>query len=187
MDHRPARILGGMPFTFIHTAIPGVVLVQPRVFGDARGWVLESYRQSEFVRAGIPVPFVQENHSHSARGTLRGLHYQRDPYAQGKFVRAVAGHVFDVAVDMRPESATFKKWVGVDLTSENRLGLYIPAGCAHGFCVISETADVMYLLTGEYAPAHEAGIAWNDPAIGIEWPITEPRLSPRDQAWPHLE
>ena len=99
------------------------------------------------------MPFVQENHSHSARGTLRGLHYQRDPYAQGKFVRAVAGHVFDVAVDMRPESATFKQWVGVDLTSENRLGLYIPAGCAHGFCVLSDTADVMYLLTGEYAPA----------------------------------
>ena len=147
---------------------------------------MESYRQSEFVRAGIPVPFVQENHSHSARGTLRGLHYQRDPHAQGKFVRAVAGHVFDVAVDMRPESSTYKRWVGVDLTRENSLGLYIPAGCAHGFCVLSDTADVMYLLTGEYAPEHEAGIAWNDPTIGIEWPITEPRLSPRDQAWPPI-
>ena len=174
-----------MPFTFIPTAIPGLVLVQPRVFGDDRGFVMESYRQSQFV-AGIPVPFVQENHSRSARGTLRGLHYQRNPHAQGKFVRAVAGHVFDVAVDMRPESATSKQWVGVDLTSENRLGLYIPAGCAHGFCVLSETADVMYLLTSEYAPEHEAGIAWNDPAIGIEWPVSEPRLSPRDAAWPSL-
>ena len=123
-------------------------------------------RQSDFVRAGIPVPFVQENHSHSARGTLRGLHYQRDPYAQGKFVRVVAGHIFDVAVDMRPESTTYKRWVGVDLTSDNRHGLYIPAGCAHGFCVLSETADVTYLLTGEYAPEHEAGIAWNDPTLG---------------------
>ena len=157
-----------MPFTFTPLAIPGVVLVQPRVFGDARGFVIESYRQSEFVRAGIPVPFVQENHSRSARGTLRGLHYQRDPYAQGKFVRAVAGHVFDVAVDMRPESRTYKRWVGADLTADNRLGLYIPPGCAHGFCVLSDSADVTYLLTGEYAPAHEAGIAWNDPTIGID-------------------
>jgi dTDP-4-dehydrorhamnose 3,5-epimerase len=175
-----------MPFTFSPLAIPGVVLVEPRVFGDARGFVLETYRQSDFVRAGIPVPFVQENHSRSSKGTLRGLHYQRDPYGQGKFVRAVAGHIFDVAVDMRPESPTYRRWLGVDLTADNRHGLYIPAGCAHGFCVLSETADVTYLLTGEYAPAHEAGIAWNDPSIGVNWPIAEPHLSPRDEAWPSL-
>lgn len=176
-----------MPFTFAHTAIPGVVLVEPRVFDDARGYVMESYRQSEFVRAGIPVPFVQENHSRSTRGTLRGMHYQRDPYAQGKFVRVVSGRVFDVAVDMRPESSTYRRWIGVDLTSENRLGLYIPAGCAHGFCVLSDTADVIYLLTSEYAPAHEDGLAWNDPAIGIDWPIDNPQLSPRDRAWSRLD
>lgn len=175
-----------MPFTFTPLAIPGAVLVEPRVFGDARGFVLETYRQSDFVRAGIPVPFVQENHSHSSRGTLRGLHYQRDPHAQGKFVRAVTGHIFDVAVDMRPESPGYGQWVGAHLTAENRHGLYIPAGCAHGFCVLSDTADVTYLLTGEYAPAHEAGIAWDDPSIAIDWPITEPLLSPRDQAWPRL-
>jgi dTDP-4-dehydrorhamnose 3,5-epimerase len=175
-----------MPFTFSPLEIPGVVLIAPRVFGDDRGFVLETYRQSDFVRAGIPVPFVQENHSHSARGTLRGLQYQKDPYAQGKFVRVVSGHIFDVAVDLRPESATYGKWVGADLTSENRHGLYIPAGCAHGFCVLSDTADVTYLLTSEYAPAHESGIAWNDPRIGIRWPVTDPRLSPRDQAWPAL-
>jgi dTDP-4-dehydrorhamnose 3,5-epimerase len=175
-----------MPFTFSPLAIPGVVLVEPRVFGDARGFVLETFRHSDFVRAGIPVPFVQENHSHSARGTLRGLHYQREPYAQGKFVRVVHGHIFDVAVDMRPESSTYKHWVGVDLTADNRHGLYIPAGCAHGFCVLSESADVTYLLTGEYAPEHETGIAWNDPTLGIAWPLGDPRLSPRDQAWPSL-
>jgi dTDP-4-dehydrorhamnose 3,5-epimerase len=175
-----------MPVPLSPLAIPGVVLGEPRVFGDARGFVLETHRQSDFVRAGIPVPFVQENYSRSSKGTLRGLHYQRDPYAQGKFVRAVAGHIFDVAVDMRPESPTYRRWLGVDLTADNRHGLYIPAGCAHGFCVLSETADVTYLLTGEYAPAHEAGIAWNDPSIGVEWPIAEPRLSPRDEVWPSL-
>jgi dTDP-4-dehydrorhamnose 3,5-epimerase len=175
-----------MPFTFSPLAIPGVVLVEPRVFGDDRGFVMESYRSSDFVRAGIPVPFVQENHSRSSRGTLRGLHYQRDPYAQGKFVRVTSGHVFDVAVDMRPESPTYRRWVGADLSSENRLGLYIPAGCAHGFCVMSDSADVVYLITSEYAPEHETGLAWNDPGIGITWPIAEPRLSPRDQAWPTL-
>ena len=176
----------GMPFTFTPLAIPGVVQVEPRVFGDERGFVMESYRQSDFVRAGIPVPFAQENHSRSARGTLRGLHYQREPYAQGKFVRAVAGHIFDVAVDMRPESSTFRRWVGVDLTAENRLGLYIPSGCAHGFCVLSDTADVVYLITSEYAPEHEAGLRWNDPAFGITWPVANPLLSARDQAWPAL-
>lgn len=175
-----------MPFTFTQLAIPGVVQVEPRVYGDARGFVMESYRQSDFVRAGIPVPFVQENHSRSSRGTLRGLHYQRDPHAQGKFVRAVAGHIYDVAVDMRPESPTYRRWVGVHLSAENKLGLYIPAGCAHGFCVVSDLADVVYLITSEYAPEHEAGIPWNDPSLQITWPVSEPLLSPRDTQWPPL-
>ena len=175
-----------MPFTFRQMSIPGVVQVEPRVFGDDRGYVMESYRQSDFVRAGIPVPFVQENHSRSTRGTLRGLHFQREPHAQGKFVRAVTGHIYDVAVDLRPESATYRTWVGVHLSAENRQGLYIPAGCAHGFCVLSEYADVVYLITSEYAPDHESGLPWNDPALGIVWPIDEPLLSPRDQKWAPL-
>ena len=128
--------------------------------------------------------FVQENHSKSQRGTLRGLHFQLGRHAQGKLVRAVAGEIFDVAVDVRPESPTRGKWVSAVLSAENQRMLYIPPWCAHGFCVLSETADVIYKMTTEYAPAHEAGVMWNDPALAITWPISSPLVSERDQKWP---
>lgn len=175
-----------MPFEFRPQSIPDVVLIEPRAFGDSRGDVMETYRRSQFAAAGIPETFVQSNHARSIQGTLRGLHFQRDPHAQGKLVRAVAGEIFDVAVDVRPESPTFGQWVGHVLSADNRLMLYVPAGCAHGFVVRSERAEVVYQLTAEYAPALEAGIIWNDPALGIPWGVDAPVLSPRDQAWPTL-
>src|SRR5262249_86901 len=138
-----ARAGGSMPFTFTQTDLPGVVLIEPRVFGDHRGFFLESYRQSDFRTAGVDATFLQENHSRSSRGTLRGLHYQRAPFGQGKLVRVILGEVFDVAVDVRQGSSTFGRWVGVSLSASNRRSLYIPPWCAHGFCVVSD-AEVIY-------------------------------------------
>ena len=172
-----------MPFTFRRLDIPEVVLVEPQVFADARGFFLETYKQSDFAPFADAV-FVQENHSKSQRRTLRGLHFQLGRHAQGKLVRAVAGEIFDVAVDVRPESPTRGKWVSAVLSAENQRMLYIPPWCAHGFCVLSETADVIYKMTTEYAPAHEAGVMWNDPALAITWPISSPLVSERDQKWP---
>ena len=172
-----------MPFTFRRLDIPEVVLVEPQVFADARGFFLETYKQSDFAAFADAV-FVQENHSKSQRRTLRGLHFQLGRHAQGKLVRAVAGEIFDVAVDVRPESPTRGKWVSAVLSAENQRMLYIPPWCAHGFCVLSETADVIYKMTTEYAPAHEAGVMWNDPALAITWPISSPLVSERDQKWP---
>lgn len=145
---------------------------------------MEIYKRSEFAAMGIDEPFVQENHSRSSQGVLRGLHYQRPPKAQSKLIRVVSGDIFDVAVDVRPESPTRGKWVGVMLSATAPRLLYVPSWCAHGFCVISETAEVVYLTSTEYAPAEEAGIVWNDPALGIEWPLRHPVLSERDKAWP---
>jgi dTDP-4-dehydrorhamnose 3,5-epimerase len=179
---RSARV----PFTFTPQTIADVVLIQPRAFGDARGDVMETYRRSEFAAAGITDVFVQANHARSTRGTLRGLHFQKSPGAQGKLVRAVVGEIFDVAVDLRPGSPTFGRWVGQVLNAENRLMLYVPPGCAHGFAVHSDRAEVVYQITAEYAPALEAGIIWNDPALAIPWGVEAPLLSPRDQAWPTL-
>ncbi len=176
-----------MPFRFEALDLPGVVLIEPRVFADERGLFLETYKRSDYASAGIPDAFVQENHSRSSRGTLRGLHYQRHPRAQGKLVRAIAGEVFDVAVDLRSSSPTCGKWVGVNLSAENRRLLYLPPWCAHGFCVISQTAEVVYKVTAEYAPECEGGIAWNDSRLGIRWPIDAPVLSERDRRWPHFE
>lgn len=173
-----------MPSTFVPTELPGVIIVEPKVYADDRGFLMETYKQSEFHAAGIDAPLVQENHSRSSQGTLRGLHYQRDPKAQGKLVRVVLGEIFDVAVDIREGSPTFGRWIAVTLSAENRRSLYVPPGFAHGFCVLSPDADVIYKTTEEYAPAHEHGIPWNDPALGIRWPIAEPTLSPRDQRWP---
>ena len=168
-------------------AIPDVVLIEPKVFGDARGFFLESYNRRTFAAAtGADPEFVQDNHSRSARGVLRGLHYQlRQP--QGKLVRVVQGAVFDVAVDIRRGSSTFGCWVGVELTAENGRQLWVPAGLAHGFAVLSESADFLYKATDYYAPEHERSIAWNDPAIGIDWPLARhgidfPLLSPKDRA-----
>lgn len=167
----------------IPTAIPEVIILQPKVFGDARGFFFESYNARAFVQAtGLDVNFVQDNHSRSARGVLRGLHYQLKQ-AQGKLVRVVRGSVFDVAVDVRKSSPTFGRWVGVELSESNQRQMWVPAGFAHGFLVTSESADFLYKTTDYYAPEHERCIAWNDPAIGIEWPLDggAPVLSAKDQ------
>ncbi|MBD9633594.1 MULTISPECIES: dTDP-4-dehydrorhamnose 3,5-epimerase [Pseudomonadaceae] len=164
-------------------AIPDVVLFEPRVFGDERGFFFESFNQKVFDEVvGRPVTFVQDNHSRSIKGVLRGLHYQVQQ-SQGKLVRVVLGEVFDVAVDIRRGSPTFGQWVGVHLSAENKHQLWVPEGFAHGFVVLSETAEFLYKTTDYYAPAHERCIAWNDPQIGIEWPLEgEPQLSVKDSA-----
>lgn len=173
-------------FDFTKLAIPEVLLIAPRVQTDTRGFFMETYKRSEFAAAGISESFVQENHSSSLRGVLRGLHFQRPPHAQSKLVRVVSGTIFDVAVDLRPDSATRGRWVGVDLSAADRTMMYIPAWCAHGFCVLSERADVLYHASAEYSPAHESGVMWNDPALAITWPVTDPIVSDRDKQWPRL-
>jgi dTDP-4-dehydrorhamnose 3,5-epimerase len=173
-----------VPFTFQSLAIPEVRLIEPLVLGDERGFFMEAYKRSEFAAAGIAEYFVQENHSRSRRGVLRGLHYQEPPYAQSKLIRVLSGEIFDVAVDLRPDSPTGGRWVGATLSAANRRMIYIPRWCAHGFCVLSETAEVVYLTSTEYQPAHESGIIWNDPRLAIEWPISSPTLSARDTKWP---
>lgn len=170
------------------TSIPDLLVIEPKVFGDARGFFLESFNEKAFLNeTGIEARFVQDNHSRSAKGVLRGLHYQiQQP--QGKLVRVVRGAVFDVAVDIRKSSPTFGKWVGVELTEDNQRQFWIPPGFAHGFLVLSDSADFLYKSTDYYAPAHERCIAWNDPALGIEWPSVEgqPKLSDKDAAGKHL-
>jgi dTDP-4-dehydrorhamnose 3,5-epimerase len=171
-------------------SIPEVVLIEPKVFGDARGFFFESFNQKAFNEAtGTNHPFVQDNHSRSSRGVLRGLHYQIQQ-AQGKLVRVARGAVFDVAVDIRRSSPTFGQWVGVELTEDNQHQLWVPPGFAHGFVVLSESADFLYKTTDYYAPQHERSIAWNDPSIGISWPALaqgqQPLLSAKDSAAPLL-
>ena len=165
------------------TAIPDVLLLEPKVFGDSRGFFFESFNQRAFEAAiGGPAHFVQDNHSRSGRGVLRGLHYQVEQ-PQGKLVRVVAGAVFDVAADIRPGSPTFGHWVGVELTADNKHQLWIPPGLAHGFLVLSDTAEFLYNTTDYYAPAHERCILWNDPVLAIRWPLAEPPiLSGKDAA-----
>ncbi len=176
-----------MPFTFTPLQIPDVILITARVFDDARGFFLETYKYSEFAAHGIPETFVQDNHSRSVRGVLRGLHFQNPPQAQGKLVRVVRGEIFDVAVDIRPSSPTFGQWVGEILSEANQRMLYIPPGFAHGFLVLSELADVSYKVTAEYAPELDSGIIWNDPTIQIQWPLQgSPLLSAKDAALPTL-
>ena len=166
----------------VPTELPGVLVVEPRVFADARGFLFESYNRRSFREAtGIDVEFVQDNHSHSVRHALRGLHYQIRQ-AQGKLVRVVVGEVFDVAVDLRRSSPNFGKWTGVTLTAESKRMVWIPGGFAHGFLVLSEEADVLYKTTDFYAPAHERTVLWNDPQIGIRWPLRqEPLLADKDR------
>lgn len=167
------------------TELPGVLIVEPDVFRDDRGFFLETYHRDRYVAAGLPFPFVQDNHSRSCRGTLRGLHAQsRRP--QGKLVRAVTGELFDVAVDIRRGSPTFARWVGVVLSEENRRQVYIPPGFAHGFCVLSAQADVDYKCTDVYDPGFELALLWSDPEVGIRWPVTSPLLSRKDAAAPTL-
>lgn len=168
------------------TALPGVLLIEPRVFGDHRGVFLETYHREKYARAGIAKPFVQDNHSHSYKGVLRGLHYQlKQP--QGKLLYVVTGEIFDVAVDIRQGSPTFGKWVGVTLSAENRRQLYVPEGFAHGFYVLSERADVTYKCTDLYAPGDEYGILWCDADLNIAWPLQgTPLLSEKDARYPRL-
>ncbi|MGZ8410090.1 MAG: dTDP-4-dehydrorhamnose 3,5-epimerase [Hyphomicrobium sp.] len=170
------------------TTIPDLLIIEPQVFGDARGFFMESFNQKTFNRiTGLDVQFVQDNHSRSAKGVLRGLHYQiQQP--QGKLVRVVRGAVFDVAVDIRKSSPAFGQWFGTTLTEDNHLQLWVPAGFAHGFVVLSDTADVLYKTTDYYAPSFERCLRWNDPEIGIQWPYpAEPQLSAKDSAAGSLE
>lgn len=172
------------------TAIPGVLILEPRVFGDERGFLLESFNQRAFNEAtGLDVQFVQDNHSRSAKGVLRGLHYQVPPHEQGKLVRVVRGSVFDVAVDIRRDSPTFGKWVGVELSEDNHRQLWIPPGLAHGFLVTSESADSLYKMTDYYAPAAERVLRWDDPEVGIAWPLNGllPTMAERDRQAPLLK
>ena len=169
----------------IETTLPGVLLIEPKVFGDERGFFMETYHAERFREIGIDAPFVQDNHSRSARGVLRGLHYQ-EPNPQGKLVRCPRGAIFDVAVDIRRGSPAFAKWFGVELSEENKKMLWVPPGFAHGFCALTDVAELVYKCTALYSPADERSIVWNDPQIGIEWPIAEPLLSPKDAAAPTL-
>ncbi|KQV46918.1 dTDP-4-dehydrorhamnose 3,5-epimerase [Pelomonas sp. Root1217] len=173
----------------IPTALPEVLLIEPKVFGDARGFFMESWNEERFNKAlGYDVHFVQDNHSRSSRGVLRGLHYQLHPHAQGKLVRCVAGAVFDVAVDMRRSSPNFGRWVGFELSAENQRQLWIPPGFAHGFVVVSESADFLYKTSGRYAPEFEGAVRWDDPSIAVAWPLDgiTPQLSGKDIAAPCL-
>jgi dTDP-4-dehydrorhamnose 3,5-epimerase len=167
------------------TAIPGVLLFEPRVFGDARGFFLETFHAARYAEAGLTLPFVQDNWSRSARGILRGLHFQW-PNPQGKLVSVVSGAVWDVAVDIRKGSPTYGQHVGVELSADNKRQLWVPPGFAHGFCVLSESADFVYKCTALYEPQHDRGIRWNDPALAIPWPVASPLLSPKDTAAPLL-
>ena len=166
-------------------SIPGVLLIEPMVFEDDRGFFLETYHEKKYPEAGIDKPFVQDNHSHSCRGTLRGLHYQLK-HPQGKLVYVIRGEIFDVAVDIRRGSTTFGQWTGTILSEKNKHQLFIPEGFAHGLCVISETADVLYKCTDLYAPGDEYGILWSDPVIGVDWPVENPVLSEKDAESPRL-
>ena len=176
-----------MPFEFEKTSLEGALLIKPRVFADERGFFVETYKKSDFAARGIPEEFVQDNHSKSSKGVLRGLHYQRGAAAQGKLVRCTAGAILDVGVDIRPGSPTFGKWLSAELTAANAHLLYLPAGFAHGFLVLSDTAEIMYKCTAEYSPKDDAGILWNDPALNIGWGIKDPVLSGKDRLLPLLK
>jgi dTDP-4-dehydrorhamnose 3,5-epimerase len=173
---------------FLPTDLPGVMLIEPAVFTDERGIFFESFQQRRFEEKHLPGVFVQDNQSRSRRGVLRGLHFQAEPRAQGKLVRVVRGAVFDVAVDIRPQSATYRQWVGYRLDAENRRMLFIPAGFAHGFCALEDETDVVYKVTDFYSPAHDRGVSWNDPDLAIAWPdLGRPfTVSEKDQTWPRL-
>lgn len=166
-------------------SLPGLLLIEPIVHGDHRGYFLQAWQQREYLEAGLPGTFVQDNLSLSRKGTLRGLHYQK-PNTQGKLVHVILGEVWDVAVDLRLDSPAFGKWEGVTLNGETHNQLYVPPGFAHGFCVTSEEALFTYKCTDFYAPEHEHGLAWNDPDLRIHWPVKDPILSPRDTKYPRL-
>lgn len=176
-----------MPFKFKQLEIPDIILIIPKIFEDERGFFMETYKHSTFKKNGIDTEFVQDNHSKSQYGVLRGLHYQKNPKAQGKLIRCIKGEIFDVAVDIRKRSPTFGKWTAQILSEENKHILYIPPGFAHGFLVLSKEAEILYKTSEEYAPEYDRGIRWNDPQIGIEWKIQNPILSEKDKNLPLLK
>ncbi|MDP3938149.1 MAG: dTDP-4-dehydrorhamnose 3,5-epimerase [Deltaproteobacteria bacterium] len=177
-----------MPVAFQpHPKLPDVLVLEPRAFGDDRGWFMETYKRSEFEAKGIAHEFRQDNHSRSVgKGVIRGLHYQKDPLAQGKLVRCTVGAVFDVAADIRRGSPTYGKWVAVELSAENRKILWVPPGFLHGFCTLSDVTEVVYKTTAEYSPSHERIVRWDDPQLAITWPTRTPLLSPKDAEAPAL-
>ena len=176
-----------MPFEFKRLEIIDVILIKPKVFGDERGFFMETYKKGDFEEVGIKGEFVQDNHSRSKYGVLRGLHFQKEPYAQAKIIRCVRGVIYDVVVDLRSGSQTFGKYVGVNLSEDNKYQLYIPRGYAHGFLVLSENAEVVYKVDNVYAPDYEGGLVWNDPYVDIQWPNDNPILSEKDKRWPTLK
>jgi dTDP-4-dehydrorhamnose 3,5-epimerase len=173
-------------FTFKELEIPDVVMIEPDTYGDDRGFFRETFKRSAFSEGGLGRDFVQANFSRSRRGVLRGLHYQRAPAAVGKLVSVTQGRVFDVAADIRPGSPTYRQWVGEELSGDDGRMLFIPEGFAHGFCALEDDTLVTYLMTGEFSPAHDAGVRWNDPDIGVDWPIPKPALSQKDRTLPFL-
>lgn len=175
-----------MAFSFEKTVIDDIIIIEPEIFTDERGFFLELYKTSIFREFGINEYFAQDNHSLSSKGVLRGLHYQLPPRAQAKLVYVLSGTVWDVAVDIRSDSPTFKQWVAVELSGENKKIIYIPEGFAHGFLALSDIAHVMYKCTNEYSPEHDCGIRWDDAEIGIAWPVTRPLLSDKDKNLPYL-
>lgn len=177
-----------MPFQFKPLEIPEVILIEPRVIGDERGFFMETYKYKDFSEFGIKIRFVQENHSKSfVKGTIRGLHFQKKPKGQAKLMRTVVGSVFDVAVDIRKNSPTYGRWVSAVLSAENKAMLYIPVGFAHGFCTLEENTEVLYKCSSPYSPELDRGIIWNDKDIDIAWPVSNPVLSLRDKSWPSLK
>ena len=176
-----------MAFKFNKLEIPDIVTITPQSFSDNRGFFFETFKESEFAQNGIISKFVQDDFSHSTYGVLRGLHYQKNPCAQAKLLGVLKGKIFDVAVDIRVHSPTFGKWVGETISEEDHKLIYIPEGFAHGFCVLSNEADVLYKLTSEYSPKDEMGILWNDPDINIKWPIDKPLLHEKDSCLPLLK
>ena len=180
-------MLVSMPFTFKRLSIPDVILVEPQSFSDDRGFFFESFKESDFFSNGIDKKFVQDNFSHSVNGVIRGLHFQKAPKAQAKLVTVLKGKIFDVAVDIRKNSPTYGKWVSEILSGNTHNLLYVPEGFAHGFCVISDEADVLYKVSNEYSQEHERSIIWNDPKLDIQWPIKKPIISNKDNKLSLLE
>jgi dTDP-4-dehydrorhamnose 3,5-epimerase len=176
-----------MPFTFKRLGLNDVILIKPAVFADERGFFLESYKSSDFTAAGIDLVFVQDNHSFSKKNVLRGLHFQMHPKAQGKLIRVVKGAIWDIAVDIRRHSFTFKQWVSETISGENNNMLYIPPGFAHGFIALTDEVHLMYKCTAEYSQENDRGIRWDDPDLAIPWPVEKPIVSEKDRALPSLE
>ena len=176
-----------MPFSFFPGEIPGLIIIEPRVFPDERGFFLETFKESDFTPAGISGPFVQDNHSRSSRGVLRGLHFQKEPHAQGKLVRVSHGAAWDVAVDLRKNSPAYGKWTALELSEDNRRMVYIPPGFAHGFLALEDDTELQYKCTAEYNGYADAGVRWDDPDIAIGWPLTDVIVSEKDMGLPYLK